>query len=92
MPHSSCFHHRARIASGDKYAEVRQVMVDIFERNDRCHGYRRIHASLSDCAVYISPLIDCFDGVMVSPHFPRTRTAATGARTSGRHLPHRPLP
>lgn len=54
MPRSSYFYHRARIASGDKYAEVSQVMTEIFERNYRCYGYRRIHASLTDRAVNIS--------------------------------------
>jgi len=38
----------------DKYADVRQAMTDIFERNYRCYGYRRIHASLSDRSVSIS--------------------------------------
>ena len=38
----------------DKHAEVRQAMADIFERNYRCYGYRRIHASLSDQSVTIS--------------------------------------
>jgi transposase InsO family protein len=38
----------------DKYTDVRQAMTDIFERNYRCYGYRRIHASLSDQSVNIS--------------------------------------
>ncbi len=29
-------------------------MTNIFERNYRCYGYRRLHASLSDQCVYVS--------------------------------------
>lgn len=54
LPRSSYFYHRARLEVADKYAEVRQAMTDIFERNYRCYGYRRIHASLSDQSVSIS--------------------------------------
>jgi transposase InsO family protein/transposase-like protein len=54
LPRSSYFYHRARLEEGDKYAEVRQTMTDIFERNYRCYGYRRLHASLSDQCVNIS--------------------------------------
>ncbi len=54
LPRSSYFYHRARLEMADKYADVRQAMTDIFERNYRCYGYRRIHASLSDQSVSIS--------------------------------------
>ena len=54
LPRSSYFYHRARLEVADKYAEVRQAMTDIFERNYRCYGYRRLHASLSDQRVNVS--------------------------------------
>ena len=54
LPRSSYFYHRARLKVADKYVEVRQAMTEIFERNYRCYGYRRIHASLSDQSVNIS--------------------------------------
>lgn len=54
LPRSSYFYHRARLEVADKYAEARQAMTDIFERNYRCYGYRRIHACLSDRSVNIS--------------------------------------
>ena len=38
--------HGSEVA--DKHAEVRRVMTHIFERNYRCYGYRRMHASLID--------------------------------------------
>jgi transposase InsO family protein/transposase-like protein len=54
MPRSSYFYHRARLEVADKHAEVRRVMTDIFERNYRCYGYRRLHASLTKQSVNIS--------------------------------------
>ena len=54
LPRSSYFYHRARLQVADKYVEARQVMTDIFERNYRCYGYRRMRASLTDRSVNIS--------------------------------------
>ena len=54
LPRSSYFYHRARLEAVDKYVEVRRAMADIFERNYRCYGYRRMHASLTKQAVTIS--------------------------------------
>ncbi len=48
LPRSSYFYHRARLEVADKYFEVRRTMTDIFERNYRCYGYRRIQASLTN--------------------------------------------
>ncbi|WP_337133655.1 IS3 family transposase, partial [Staphylococcus aureus] len=46
LPRSSYFYHRARLRMPDKHADVRRAVRDIFERNNRCYGYRRIHAVL----------------------------------------------
>jgi transposase InsO family protein/transposase-like protein len=54
LPRSSYFYHRARVKVADKYVEVRLAMADIFQRNYRCYGYRRLHASLSRQSVKIS--------------------------------------
>jgi transposase InsO family protein/transposase-like protein len=54
LARSSYFYHRARLRLGDKHAEARHTIVDIFERNHRCYGYRRIRASLSRRRVFIS--------------------------------------
>jgi transposase InsO family protein len=54
LPRSSYFYHRARLEVVDKYLEVRRAMTDIFERNYRCYGYRRMQASLSRQCVNIS--------------------------------------
>ena len=53
LPRSSYFYQRARLQIADKYAGVRQAMADIFERNYRCYGYRRMQACLSDQSVKI---------------------------------------
>ncbi|KKB60773.1 transposase, partial [Robbsia andropogonis] len=42
LARSSYFYHRARLLVTDRYVGARRVMVDIFECNYRCYGYRRI--------------------------------------------------
>lgn len=54
LPRSSYFYHRERLGVADKYAAVRHAMTDIFERNYRCYGYRRMHATLARQCVNIS--------------------------------------
>jgi len=54
LPRSTYFYQRARFEVADKYVEVRRVMADIFERNYRCYGYRRMQASLTKQCVNIS--------------------------------------
>jgi putative transposase len=54
LARSSYFYHRARINLEDKYLPVRRAMVDIFERNHRCYGYRRLAASLTRYSISIS--------------------------------------
>ena len=43
---SSYFYHCARLRMPDKYADVRQVLSEVFHGNHRCYGYRRMHAAL----------------------------------------------
>jgi hypothetical protein len=54
LPRSSYFYHRARLEVADKYVEVRSAMTNIFERNYRCYGYRRMQAALTRQSVNIS--------------------------------------
>lgn len=54
LARSSYFYHRSRSSVGDKYAEVRQTITEIFERSHQSYGYRRIQASLSRQQVFIS--------------------------------------
>lgn len=43
---SSYFYHRAALRTGDKYVTVRSTMVETFNGNYCCYGYRRLHAML----------------------------------------------
>ena len=43
---SSYFYHCARLRMPDKYADIRQVLSEVFHGNHRCYGYRRMHAAL----------------------------------------------
>jgi len=54
LPRSCYFHHRARLDAADRYVDVRRTMTEIFERNHRCYGYRRIQASLNKLSISIS--------------------------------------
>lgn len=47
LARSSYFYHRAQLRLGDRYVELRQTVVALFEANHHCYGYRRIHAVLA---------------------------------------------
>ena len=46
LARSSYFYHRARLRGADKYADARLAITDVFKRNHRCYGYRRMRAAL----------------------------------------------
>ncbi|MDR6434298.1 transposase InsO family protein [Brucella pseudogrignonensis] len=54
LARSSYFYHRARMRVTDKYLTIRQNIIEIFEANRRCYGYRRLQASLAKQCVTIS--------------------------------------
>lgn len=54
---SSFFYHRKIASTPDKYEELRECIVDIFEENKRRYGYRRIHALLLRKGICISEKI-----------------------------------
>lgn len=54
LPRSSYFYHRARLNSSDRYKDVRRTITEIFERNHRCYGYRRVRATLRRLSVNVS--------------------------------------
>lgn len=58
LARSAYFYHRARMQVAEKYTEVRCAMADIFERNHRCYGYRRMRASLSRQRVRLSEKVE----------------------------------
>lgn len=57
LARSSYFYHRNRLRLSDKYENVRDVITDIFDKNYRCYGYRRVHALLRRCKTFISEKI-----------------------------------
>ncbi|WOD12955.1 IS3 family transposase [Pseudomonas sp. NyZ704] len=46
LARSSYFYHRTRLRVGDKYEDMRSAIIEIFNDNHRCYGYRRVHATL----------------------------------------------
>jgi hypothetical protein len=56
LARSSYFYHRGQIRLGDRYVDVRRTLSEIFERNRRCYGYRRMHASLRRMCISLSEL------------------------------------
>jgi transposase InsO family protein len=54
LARSAYFYHRARVNVADKYLAIRRSITEIFERNHRCYGYRRLKASLARWCVTIS--------------------------------------
>ena len=54
LARSSYFYHRGQIRLGDRYVDVRRTLCEIFERNRRCYGYRRMHASLRRMCISLS--------------------------------------
>ena len=54
LARSSYFYHRGQIRLGDRYVDVRSRLSEIFERNRRCYGYRRMHGSLRQICIFFS--------------------------------------
>lgn len=54
LARSSYFYHRGQIRLGDRYADVRSQLAEIFEKDRRCYGYRRMHGSLQQICIYLS--------------------------------------
>jgi len=54
LARSSYFYHRGQIGLGDRHIEIRRTLSELFERNRRCYGYRRMHASLRRMCISLS--------------------------------------
>jgi transposase InsO family protein len=54
LARSSYFYHRRQVGLGDRYGDLRRTLSEIFERNRRCYGYRRMHASLRRMCISLS--------------------------------------
>ncbi|WP_425529437.1 IS3 family transposase [Corynebacterium propinquum] len=46
LARSTFFYHQQRLTMADKHAQLKQAIVDVFERMNRRYGYRRVHAQL----------------------------------------------
>ena len=47
LARSSYFYHRKTASLPDKHEELRYRITELFEENNKCYGYRRIHALLA---------------------------------------------
>lgn len=54
IPKSSYCYHKKQFALPDKHKNVRTKIINIFEKNKRRYGYRRIHATLKNIGITIS--------------------------------------
>ena len=54
MARSSYFYQRKIIARPDKYASLRYLIIQLFNENNRCYGYRRMHKALGQVGICIS--------------------------------------
>ncbi len=54
MARSSYFYHRGLALLPDKYEKLRQRIRELFEKNKKTYGYRRIHALLTQENTHIS--------------------------------------
>lgn len=57
IPKSSYCYHKKQLSLPDKYRDVRTKIINIFEKNKRRYGYRRIHASLKNIGIVLSEKI-----------------------------------
>lgn len=54
LARTSYFYHCARLRSPDNYVDARVVIVDVFQSNRCCYGYRRMRAALLRRNLHIS--------------------------------------
>lgn len=54
LPRSSYFDHQARQRAPEKYVQARLTLSEVFERNHRCYGYRRMQVALNQEQVNLS--------------------------------------
>jgi transposase InsO family protein/transposase-like protein len=54
LARSTYFYHRAALQKPDKYTDVRLSIIEVFESNHRCYGYRQMRAALGRRQMFIS--------------------------------------
>jgi len=82
LARSSYFYHKTRLRPRDKYGDVRNAMVAIFDSNHRCYGYRRIHAMLRQHDIRISEKVvrKLMAEEQLTVHRPRRRYSSYNGR------------
>ncbi len=51
---SSFFYQKAQLVKGDKYTKLRETIKEIFNKNYKCYGYRRIYDALKNQKTTVS--------------------------------------
>ena len=54
---SSYYYHETAIKQPDKYSHIRKKIIELFNENRKCYGYRRIHQELKRLGITISEKI-----------------------------------
>ena len=57
MAKSSYYYHETAIKQPDKYSHIRKKIIELFNENRKCYGYRRIHQELKRLGITISEKI-----------------------------------
>lgn len=57
MAKSSYYYHETAIKQPDKYSHIRKKIIELFNENRKCYGYRRIHRELKRLGTTISEKI-----------------------------------
>ena len=59
MAKNSYYYHETAIKQPDKYSHIRKKIIELFNENRKCYGYRRIHQKLKRLGITISEKIVC---------------------------------
>jgi len=54
MPRSSYFYHRVCLRLPEKYTQLRQTIIKVFDANKKRYGYRRVHMMLHRAGIKVS--------------------------------------
>ena len=57
MSKNSYYYHETAIKQPDKYSHIRKKIIELFNENRKCYGYRRIHQKLKRLGITISEKI-----------------------------------
>ena len=55
---SSFFYQKAQLAKDDKYNKLKETIKEIFNKNYKCYGYRRIYDALKNQEITVSEKVN----------------------------------